>query len=71
MPESDPYWDCFLLLLEITSYLLAPRISEDEVAYLNVLIPEHHKIFVELYPEASVIPKMHYLIHAPCLIIKY
>uniref|UniRef100_A0A1X7TKY7 Uncharacterized protein n=1 Tax=Amphimedon queenslandica TaxID=400682 RepID=A0A1X7TKY7_AMPQE len=31
----------------------------------KVLIEEHHSLFVELYPNESFIPKLHYLIHYP------
>lgn len=68
IPEDDEYWLNYLLMLQITDYLLAPEITEDEVAELKVLIEEHHLAFTQLYPEASVIPKMHYLVHMPRLI---
>ena len=51
-------------------YLVAPCISNDETAYLKILIEEHHIQFVQLYPDASIIPKLHYLIHASRLISK-
>lgn len=51
--------------------LLSPEITLDEVGYLKVLIKEHHSCFCQLYPSASVIPKMHYLVHTPRLITKY
>ena len=35
--EDDPYWLCFLTLFEISQYLFAPKINEDDVAYLDVL----------------------------------
>ena len=70
IPESDRHWENFLTLLHIMDYLLAPKITHEEVSHLKFLIEEHHSMFVELYPDASVIPKMHYLIHTPRLIIK-
>ena len=37
---------------------MAPVITHDEVAYLQVLIQEdHHTTFKDLYPDAIVIPK--------------
>ncbi len=70
VPEGDEWWENYLLMLEITDYLLAPEITPDEVAHLKVLIETHHTAFVDLYPEASVIPKMHYLVHMPRLILR-
>uniref|UniRef100_A0A1X7V448 Uncharacterized protein n=1 Tax=Amphimedon queenslandica TaxID=400682 RepID=A0A1X7V448_AMPQE len=33
VPVNDPYWDNFLTLLRIMDYILAPIISQDEIAY--------------------------------------
>ena len=50
---------------------MAPVITHDEVAYLQVLIQEdHHTTFRDLYPDAIVIPKMHYIVHMPRLIME-
>ena len=57
-------------MLAITELLLAQEITKDEVGYLGVLICEHHSNFVKLYPNESVIPKMHYLIHTPRLVLQ-
>jgi len=65
---EDGHWQNYLLMLTIAELLLAPEITMDEVDYLGVLISEHHRNFVQLYPEESVLPKMHYLIHTPRLI---
>ena len=70
VPDGDKKWENYLLMLEITDYLLAPEVTLDEAAYVKVLIENHHTAFVKLYPEASVIPKMHYLIHMPRLITR-
>lgn len=61
---DDEYWDNFLTLLHITDFIVAPQITIDEVAYLKILIEEHHKLFTLLYPMANIIPKQHYLIHS-------
>ena len=70
VPQDDEYWQNYLLMLQITDLLMSPEISEDEVAYLKVLITDHFTEFVRLYPESSVLPKMHYLVHTPRLILK-
>lgn len=58
------------MLLEILRYVLAPEILHDEVGMLSVLIVDFLSEFVQLYPQASVIPKMHYMVHIPRLILK-
>ena len=70
IPQEDEYWENYLLMLQITDYLLAPEITADEVAHLKILIEMHHTSFVSLYPDCSVLPKMHYLVHMPRLILK-
>ena len=63
VPHSDEYWTNYLDLLDIVDLLLAPELTEDNVAHLSVLVADHHKQFCHLYPHASVTPKMHYLVH--------
>lgn len=69
IPEVDENWKNFLTLVTAMDILLAQRVTEDEVAYLQLLIEQHHETFRNLYPEASIIPKMHYMIHMPRLIL--
>lgn len=71
IPHSDEQWDSYLVMLQIADYMFAPEITHDEVSYLAVLIENHHSGFSHLYPSASFLPKMHYLVHAPRLITKY
>ena len=68
IPEDDEHWMCFTLLLNIMQYLFAPKLTEDDLAILQDMIMEHHQTFVSLYPDQTVIPKQHYLIHTPRLI---
>ena len=70
VPTDDENWDNFIALLDITDYLVAPELTIDEAAFLKCLIQDHHTKFTNLYPDSSVIPKMHYLTHAPRLISK-
>ena len=70
VPEDDIYWHHYATLLQITGYVLAPEIFPDDVAWLNVIIVDFLSEFAELYPDASVIPKMHYMVHVPRLMMK-
>lgn len=69
VPYDDVYWENLLTMLTITGYLMAPEITSEEAAFVKVLIEQHHIEFKVLYPDASIIPKMHYLIHMTRLII--
>ena len=71
IPSDDMCWHNYFKMLEIADLLFAPEITMDEVAYLNVLIAEHHTMFVQVYPNAVIIPKHHFMIHMPRLIFKY
>lgn len=65
VPADDEHWMSFLLLLDIVDILFAPEVSEKDVSLLAVLIHDHHKDFVTLYPNNAILPKMHYMVHMP------
>ena len=69
IPEECEYWECYLTLLDILYIALSPTVSKSTVAYLRVLIEEHHMKFKELYPHVNIIPKMHYMVHYPSQIL--
>ena len=70
IPDDDEYWANFLKLLDITDFLFSPDITSEHVSYLRTLIYEHHEDFKELYPDQSIIPKMHFMVHMPRLILQ-
>ena len=65
IPDDDAMWSNYLLLMEIVDYLFSPQLS-----YLSVLINDHHNVFTQLYPDESVIPKMHSMVHTPRLTLQ-
>ena len=70
VPPGDEHWVNFLDLLDIVDLLLAPELTEDCVAHLSTLIMDHHNQFCQLYPHASVTPKMHYMVHMARLTLR-
>ena len=70
VPEDDDRWLLFLQLMDIVDLLFSPKTSEDYAVYLIALINDHHHEFSQLYPDASVIPKMNFMVHMPRLMIK-
>lgn len=70
VPKDDSRWLNFLQMMEIVDILFAPFSSRDGVAYLARLISEHHHEFSNLYPSNAVIPKMHFMVHMPRLILQ-
>jgi len=71
VPEGDPNWDNFLLLLRIADYILSPITSRSIAALLTTLIEDYLQSFKELYPECPIIPKQHYMVHIPQWMIRY
>ncbi len=67
---SDKVWNLLLLLRKVTELVCAPKISEDQVCYLDALIQEYLQLRSELF-ENQLKPKHHYLRHYPRLIIEF
>ena len=63
--NDDEHYRCFCILLKISNIATAQEIHVDTVDYLRILIEDHHIFFKRLYPEASILPKMHYMVHYP------
>lgn len=70
IPEDSKEWECFLLLLDIVKLCTSRKVSKSHIGYLEVLIQIHHQLFVECYPNARIIPKMHYMVHLPKQILR-
>ena len=63
IPESEPHWLIFLILLRIYSCAVAPSCTHDLIAYLRICVEEYLRTFRELYPSKTLIPKRHYMLH--------
>ena len=70
VPEDDERWRLYLDMMNIVDILFAPNTTNDYAAYLATLISDHHHDFCELYPQSSIIPKMHFMVHMPRMMIK-
>jgi len=57
-------------MMDIVDRLFSPKISEDDATYIKWLISDNHQEFCKLYPTASVIPKMHFMLHMPRLMVQ-
>lgn len=56
--------------MDIVDILFSPNTSDDYMAYVSTLINDHHHDFCRLYDGHSMIPKMHFMIHMPRLMIQ-
>ena len=70
IPEDDEIWCNFLRLLEIIDIMFAPQCSDATVAFLGHITELYLQTFVKVHPDDSVIPKMHYLVHYPAMIVR-
>ena len=70
IPEDDEYWKLFTQMMDIVDVLFSPNTSDDYMAYVSTLINDHHHDFCRLYDGHSMIPKMHFMIHMPRLMIQ-
>ena len=66
--ENDPIYPLITELLAICQIVFSPVISLQTINLLQLLIGEHLSHFKEHFPEVSIIPKQHYLIHIPKMI---
>ena len=71
VPIEDCNWKCYLLLLKILDICTQHECSEGTVAYLAVLIEEHHTLYKHLYPNLSIKPKLHFMVHYPQQILQF
>ena len=71
LPQDDEHWRSVRLLFKICQICLSPTHSADTVPYLRILIEEKLQLLAKLYPESSLKPKMHYMVHYPSQIERY
>jgi len=57
--------------MDIVDILFCPKATHDHAAYVASLTNDHHTTFCELYPGHSIIPKLHFMVHMPKLMIRY
>ena len=68
--RKSQHWHLFILLREICSIIFAPVVTNGLAVYLKELIKEHHTLFRLLY-DKNLIPKHHFMIHYPRMMILF
>ena len=71
VPEDDEHFNLFLTLIKVCTIATSWEIAPDAISYLGILIEEHHTQFRILYPDHTIIPKMHYMLHYQSQILRY
>lgn len=72
-PDSEilPFWKNWLRLLSNVNLCTSTYCSRQTASLLRVIIAKYLYEFQRLYPHASFIPKMHYLVHLPDQMLEY
>lgn len=70
-PMESEVWQLCLKLKEVTEFICAPKIHQNEIAYLKVLLEEYVYLRKSMFPDHPLKPKHHYLLHYPDLILKF
>jgi hypothetical protein len=70
VPRKDQHWELFLKLREIVGIVFAPAVTVSMAEYLKCLTEDHHQTFKAVYPDVSLIPKHHFVIHYPTAVLR-
>lgn len=70
VPDEQPHWECFLILLQIVKQCTCRIASASSSSYIAALVDQHHQSFKKCYPGVMLTPKMHYMVHFPQQILK-
>lgn len=65
VPREDLHWLCFLKLMCICDIATTTSVSEDTIAYFELVIEEYLTTFCSIYGSDRIIPKMHFIVHYP------
>lgn len=69
VPRDNKAYKVYLALRAVIDIVVAPQVYPDAVAYLKVLIEDFYRGFKKTFPLVKIIPKMHYLVHYPRLLL--
>ena len=61
VPSGNELWTLYMMMLDIVDILFSPELQSEDIATLSILIENHHREFIIVYPNASFIPKMHFI----------
>lgn len=68
VPESEPALHLLMDLKDIVELVVSPFHTDDTIQFLDTKISEHRHRYLQVFPEARVLPKHHYREHYPQLV---
>ena len=69
VPHNCQVWQYYKVLRQMLNVLLFKNITTEVVEYLNILICEHHELYMKLF-NTHLKPKHHHLTHYRSAILK-
>lgn len=63
VPESEPAWHLLMDLKDIVELVVSPVHTEDTITFLDTKISEHRHRYLQVFPQAKLLPKQHFLEH--------
>ncbi|KAK0141263.1 hypothetical protein N1851_021705 [Merluccius polli] len=63
VPDDCEEWQLLLLLLSCMELIFSPSLTTPVTTYLGKIIEEHHTMLLELFPNISLRPKHHFMLH--------
>ena len=71
VPQDSEEWLVLLRLLDVTEYCTTSVVSPEHVASLADLIESFLTLYYNAFPNMSMKPKFHYLVHYPELLLDF
>lgn len=65
IPHDDPQWMLLLNLMDVVEHCCMPVVTVPSTELLADIIESFHERFKKEYPNDTLKPKMHYLVHYP------
>jgi len=68
--DEDKVWKLYNLARDICEIVLAPVVDPAWLPYLELIIAHHHALLRDVAPKAFI-PKMHFIVHYPRLLLTF
>lgn len=65
VPTNAEGWHLYIKLKSIIDIITAPYVNPRSLDYLSCLISEHHEMYLGIFPQVTLKPKHHYMLHYP------
>lgn len=63
VPEDTESWHFYFKLKSIVNIITTPYVNLRSLNYFTILISEHHEMYRTVFPQVTLKPKHHYMLH--------